>query len=110
MDDAFNITADDILIGAGTNAANRIKTQVQKILSGNDEQLKMSVDMTDVKLLCHMVMSRYKGIQPATAEAYALRYLDAMVTEVDSVETALSGYEPGSIITPLYGYGKLVKR
>lgn len=55
-------------------------------------------------------MSRYKGIQPATAEAYALRYLDAMVTEVDSVETALSGYEPGSIITPLYGYGKLVKR
>lgn len=110
MDDAFNITADDILIGAGTNAANRIKTQVQKILSGNDEQLKMSVDMTDVKLLCHMVMSRYKGIQPATAEAYALRYLDAMITEVDSVETALSGYESGSIITPLYGYGKLLKR
>ena len=110
MDDAFNITADDILIGTGTNAANRIKTQVQKILSGNDEQLKMSVDMTDVKLLCHMVMSRYKGIQPATAEAYALRYLDAMITEVDSVETALSGYESGSIITPLYGYGKLLKR
>lgn len=85
IDHAYNYTPDDVLLGNGMTAAMIVQSKVQEIRSGNNEELKKALDDTDIRLLEHILMSRFKGIPTAIPEACALRHLDAIVTETESI-------------------------
>lgn len=111
LDSGFMSTADEVLIGPGNLAYEKVMSQIWSILSSENEDVKLTLDMQDLKLLCHILLSRYRGNSPSIPEAYVLRNLDSILMETDAMKTALKDREPGSIISASYvNAGKLYKR
>lgn len=96
MDSSFLATPDDILLGSGLASYSKVFEWASK---------NGKTDSADFKLLCHILVSRNKGIATAIPEALLLRHLDAVVTGADSIQAELNHAEPGTI-TKVYGYGK----
>lgn len=111
LDNGFMSTADEVLIGPGNLAYEKVINQIWSILASENEEVKMSLDMHDMKLLCHILLCRYRGNSPSIPEAYVLRNLDSILVETDAMKTALKDREPGSIVAASYvNAGKLYKR
>lgn len=108
MDNAYQATADDVLLGVGLSSAMIVQNAVQKIMSGNDQKAKSEIKEEDVKLLMHILTSRFKGVPTAIPEACALRYLDAIVTESEAIREAQNGEQKGSIIYDKNFYGNRI--
>ena len=108
IDNSYNYTEDDVLMGAGLTAALTVQMKVKEILSGDDEEAKAAIDIKDVKLLTHILSSRFKGIPSATPEACALRYLDALVTETEAIKNIQKENEPGTVVSDRNIYGNRV--
>lgn len=88
IDESYNYTADDVLLGNGLAATIIVHDAVEKLIQ--NEELKEVIDMNDVRLLIHILSSRYKGIPTAIPEALALRHLDAMVTDIETMKVVQS--------------------
>lgn len=98
INNSYNYTSDDVLLGNGISAAMIIQTTVNNIMNGTDEQEKGQIVEEDVKLLIHILTSRYRGIPTAIAEASALRHLDALLNETESIKCAQKENEAGTTI------------
>lgn len=96
IDESYNYTPDDVLLGNGLAATIIVHDAVVKL--SNDDNVKEFIDEKDVKLLMHILSSRYKGISTAIPEAHALRHLDAMVTDIEAMKMVQSKEEHESIV------------
>lgn len=99
IDNAYNYTPDDVLLGNGLSAAMIVQAKVLEIQNGSNEELKKSLDDTDIKLLEHILTSRFKGIQTAIPEACVLRYLDAIITETEAMTSIIKEESEHNVIT-----------
>lgn len=102
IDNSYNYTPDDVLLGTGLSATIIVHDTVDKLKK--DEKISPLINEQDVKLLMHILSSRFKGIPTAIPEACALRYLDAIVTEIESMKTIQAEEENESIVTDRRGY------
>lgn len=106
VDSGFMATPDETLFGAGISSY----TKVVEWLDTNHADEKESIrESQDFKLLCHILLSRYKGVQTAVPEALLLRHLDAIVQETDEIKDKLALASPGSV-TSIKGIGKFYQR
>jgi len=108
MDNSYQSTSDDVLLGVGLSSAMIVQNAVQKILSGEDPAAKEEIKDEEVKLLMHILTSRFKGVPTAIPEACALRYLDAIVTETEAIREVQNGEQPGAIICDKNFYGNRI--
>lgn len=95
IDSAFNYTSSDTLIGMGVSSYTKLMEQVTKSLAARDNVSKV-IDLEEIKMLGHILLSRSKGIQTSIPEALALRHLDQIVTETEMMESNMTDMEEGS--------------
>lgn len=98
VDSGYNYTKDDILTGCGLQVYNMVQMKVRDLMESDDENTKACLEQKDIDLLCHILVSRFKGTQTAIAEAAAMRYLDEIVTSTDEVNGALLNCPSDSIV------------
>lgn len=96
IDQSFNYTADDTLIGLGISSYTKLITTVNKLQSTDEEKAK-NINMEEVKMLGHILLSRSKGLQTSIPEALTLRHLDQIVTETEIMGKCIDDMSPGSI-------------
>lgn len=126
MDISYQTTPDDVLLGVGLSSAMIVQNAVQKIRaaeqqeqnqknSKNDEKQqakdkhpKDEIREEEVKLLMHILTSRFKGVQTAIPEACALRYLDAIVTDTESIREIQKSEQGGSIVCDKNHFGNKI--
>lgn len=68
---------------------------VTKSLAANDKVSKV-IDLEEIKMVGHILLSRSKGIQTSIPEAIVLRHLDQIVTETELMESSMSDMEEGT--------------
>lgn len=109
MNDSFCGTGDEYLLGLSISSYNRLMTAVREIETENQssEELKEMIDPEKIKLLSHILLSRYKGLNTVIPEAVVLRHLDAIVTDTDIMEERIKDSEPGSVTN--YGACKVYR-
>lgn len=95
IDSAFNYTASDTLIGLGISSYTKLMEQVTKSLAAQDNISKV-IDLEEIKMLGHILLSRSKGLQTSIPEALALRHLDQIVTETELMESGMNEMEAGT--------------
>lgn len=96
IDESYNYTADDVLLGNGLTATLIVHDAVNKL--SKDEEIKDYIDENDVRLLMHILSSRYKGIPTAIPEALVLRHLDAIVTDIEKMKVVQSEEDHETIV------------
>lgn len=97
INDVYAETPDDILLTAGNIASDLILLKSVDLKS--DDNLEEAIDDEDIRLLRHIVTSRFKGIKAAIPEAVVLRYLDTALQETDLTFTSMKEMEYGSMTT-----------
>lgn len=95
IDDAFNYTSADTLIGLGVSSYAKLMETVTKSLAAKDKVSKV-IDLEEIKMVGHILLSRSKGIQTSIPEAIVLRHLDQIVTETELMENSMSDMEAGT--------------
>lgn len=95
IDDAFNYTSADTLIGLGVSSYAKLMETVTKSLAAKDKASKV-IDLEEIKMVGHILLSRSKGIQTSIPEAIVLRHLDQIVTETELMENCMSDMEDGT--------------
>lgn len=95
IDDAFNYTSADTLIGLGVSSYAKLMETVTKSLAAKDKASKV-IDLEEIKMVGHILLSRSKGIQTSIPEAIVLRHLDQIVTETELMENSMSDMEAGT--------------
>lgn len=105
IDNSYQSTPEDVLLGVGLSSAMIVQETVQKIKAGQDQN---EIQDEEVKLLMHILTSRYRGIPTAIPEACALRYLDAIVTETEAIREVQSKEPGGTTIFDKNFYGNRV--
>lgn len=95
IDNAFNYTSADTLIGLGISSYTKLMESVTKSLAANDKVSKV-IDLEEIKMVGHILLSRSKGIQTSIPEAIVLRHLDQIVTETELMESSMSDMEEGT--------------
>lgn len=95
IDDAFNYTSVDTLIGLGVSSYAKLMETVTKSLAAKDKVSKV-IDLEEIKMVGHILLSRSKGIQTSIPEAIVLRHLDQIVTETELMENSMSDMEAGT--------------
>lgn len=95
IDDAFNYTSADTLIGLGVSSYAKLMETVTKSLAAKDKVSKV-IDLEEIKMVGHILLSRSKGIQTSIPEAIVLRHLDQIVTETELMENCMSDMEDGT--------------
>lgn len=95
IDDAFNYTSADTLIGLGVSSYAKLMEIVTKSLAAKDKVSKV-IDLEEIKMVGHILLSRSKGIQTSIPEAIVLRHLDQIVTETELMENSMSDMEAGT--------------
>ena len=96
IDQSFNYTADDTLIGLGISSYTKLINTVNKLLITDETKAKI-IDMEEVKMLGHILLSRSKGLQTSIPEALTLRHLDQIVTETEIMGQCIADMNPGSV-------------
>lgn len=95
IDDAFNYTSADTLIGLGVSSYAKLMETVTKSLAAKDKVSKV-IDLEEIKMVGHILLSRSKGIQTSIPEVIVLRHLDQIVTETELMENSMSDMEAGT--------------
>lgn len=95
IDSAFNYTSSDTLIGLGVSSYTKLMEMVTKNFAENNKIAKV-IDLEEIKMLGHILLSRSKGIQTSIPEAIVLRHLDQIVTETELMASSMSDMEAGS--------------
>lgn len=95
IDNAFNYTSADTLIGLGISSYAKLMESVTKSFASNDKVSKV-IDLEEIKMVGHILLSRSKGIQTSIPEAIVLRHLDQIVTETELMESSMSDMEAGT--------------
>ena len=95
IDDAFNYTSADTLIGLGVSSYAKLMETVTKSLAAKDKVSKV-IALEEIKMVGHILLSRSKGIQTSIPEAIVLRHLDQIVTETELMENSMSDMEAGT--------------
>lgn len=110
MNDSFCGTEDEYLLGLSISSYNRVMAAVREIEEENkaSEELTVQLDPEKIKLLSHIILSRYKGLNTVIPEAVILRHLDTIVTETDIMNEQVKDSTPGSFCG--YGSNKVYKR
>lgn len=105
LNEIFDPTEDEVLFGKGIAAANIITETV----SAMDEKTRSKINMQEVKVLCHIIISKFGNKTDAKAavpEAVWLRYLDSAMKQAGDISLALADAEPGSIVKNKYFKGE----
>lgn len=97
IDESYNYTPDDVLLGNGLTAAMIVHDAVGNLLK--DDEMKEVIHENDVRLLMHILSSRYKGVPTAIPEALALRHLDAMVTDIETMKVVQAEEKHENIVS-----------
>ena len=97
IDESYNYTPDDVLLGNGLTAAMIVHDAVGNLLK--DDEMKEVIHENDVRLLMHILSSRYKGVPSAIPEALAIRHLDAMVTDIETMKVVQAEEKHENIVS-----------
>lgn len=95
IDSAFNYTSSEALIGLGVSSYTKLMECVTKNLAANNKIAKV-IDLEEIKMLGHILLSRSRGLQTSIPEAVVLRHLDQIVTETEIMENSMEEMEPGT--------------
>lgn len=112
IDDAFLSTEDDVLIGNGTAAYEKMMRQVYAIRNSTEENVKKlaeNLDELEIKLISHTLLSRKAGISTAIPEAVLLRNEDVILRDADLMQRETASTSPGSTKI-VSGIGKVFSR
>lgn len=98
----FTETKENVLYTAGILGYTRFENAVKSLTESEDEKVvKACAELreSDVDALGHILLSGFKGIPACTKEAVALRYLAAMLEELDAAASAEATIESGLVDT-----------
>lgn len=99
----FVASEDDVLIGESLSIAKKIFIAEMKIRTDEDPVTEEMLTENEVKMIVHIVSSRFSGNYSAIPEAHALRYLDKIVQKNDEIKELIKDAAPGDIVN---GQGK----
>ena len=104
-DELGNIMPNDVLIGAANIANEKIviaKIELVRMFSNIPERASVVSLLNqgeDIRLLQHIVLSRYCGLKTAIPEAIVLRALSGITLELDEINEMKREAVPGKVMT-----------
>lgn len=104
-DELGNTMPEDVLIGAANLSSEKIfmaKIELLRMYGENPDRqqlIGLLKQGENVRLLQHIVLSRYSGLKTAIPEAIILRSLDSITIELDEINEMKREAVPGKVMT-----------
>lgn len=98
----YTETKKNLLFTPSVLCYERFKDAVNNMKNSGDKKTSEafnSLDESEIDMIGHILLSRFKGIPTCTKEAVILRYLSSMIEEVDAVEAAEVLVDEGIVYT-----------
>lgn len=99
LNESFCENEDEFLFGSAIPTYNRIMEaykEIQKEQENTNDSLKEIMDTETIKLVCHIIIGRCKGMNTIIPEASVLKHLDAVIVETDGMTEVANKCEPGT--------------